>query len=65
MMERFKQYIDYINNTGREPLPVAMFDEDWEPIGPRLRADMAAADLIQCRDDGIYLRPDLVRVVRK
>jgi len=61
MTARFQQYIDYINNTGREPLPTHMFDEDWEPIGPLIRSDMVAADLIQCRIDGIYLRPDLVR----
>ena len=60
-MERFKQYIEYINNTGQVPLATAAFDEDWEPIGPRVRADMVKADLIQVRADGIYLRPDLVR----
>lgn len=61
MNQRFQQYIEYINNTGQKPLSVSNFDEDWEPIGPRLRQDMSAADLIQVRSDGIYLRPDLVR----
>ncbi len=59
-MTDHQKYVDYINNTGREPLPVAMFDEDWEPIGPMIRADMVKADLIQVRADSIYLRPDLV-----
>jgi hypothetical protein len=61
MSDHLGKYVDYINNSGREPLPVAMFDEDWKPIGPIIRKDMMAADLIQERADGIYLRPDLVR----
>lgn len=56
-----KKYVDYINNTGRVPLPVAHFDEDWEPVGPVVRKNMARDDLIQVRGDGIYLRPDLVK----
>jgi hypothetical protein len=58
---KFAQYIDYINNTGKEPLSVSAFDEDWEPVGPMVRRDMVAAELIQERADGIYLRPDLWR----
>lgn len=60
-MNRFQKFIDYINNTGQVPLSVAAFDDDWEPIGPMIRRDMVAADLIQIRDDVIYLRPDLVK----
>ena len=56
-----RQYIDYINNTGRKPLPVAFFDEDFEPAGPMIRRDLVASDIIQERADGIYLRPDLYR----
>ena len=59
---RFREYINYINNTAQEPLPVVMFDDDWEPAGPMIRDQMVKADLIQVRADGIYLRPDLVRV---
>ena len=59
--QRHTKYIDYINNTGREPLPVEMFDEDWEPVGPMVRRDLIAADIIQERAGGIYLRPDLRR----
>ncbi len=56
-----KQYVDYINNTGQVPLPVHMFDEDWEPIGPMLRRDMAAEGLIADDGENIILRADLVR----
>jgi hypothetical protein len=56
-----QKYVDYINNTSLEPLPVEYFDDDHEPIGPMERKQMIAEDLIQVRDDGIYLRPDLVR----
>lgn len=66
----FKQYVDYIRNTGRIPLPVAMFDEDWEPIGPMVRSQMEKAGLIYIygpdapfynptKGEGIRLRPDL------
>lgn len=61
MANQHQNYIDYLNNTNRLPLPVAQFDEDWEPIGPKIRRDMEAADLIQVRNDVIHLRPDLVR----
>ena len=61
MSNRFAKYVDYINNTKKQPLPVAFFDDDHEPLGPTVRADMVAADLIQVRADGIYLRPDLIK----
>ncbi len=60
-MNKHQKYIDYINNTARVPLPVASFDEDWEPIGPMVRKALVSDDIIQVRADGIYLRPDLVR----
>jgi hypothetical protein len=64
-------FVAYIRNTGRQPLPEAFFDEDWEPIGPTVRAEMAALGLITYggphsgpgpgfdTTPGIYLRPDL------
>lgn len=58
---RFAKYIDYINNTGQIPLKVEHFDDDHDPIGPMVRNDMARAGIIQMHEDGIYLRPDLVR----
>jgi hypothetical protein len=57
--KHLEKYVEYIRNTGQRPLAVAAFDEDWEPIGPMVRADMMKADLIQCRPEGIFLRPDL------
>jgi hypothetical protein len=42
MSDYLKQYVQYIINTGMADtgLPQTMFDEDWEPIGPRLRRDL-------------------------
>lgn len=39
MSEYLKQYVQYVLNTGGN-VDVAGFDDDWEPIGPRLRADL-------------------------
>lgn len=50
-----KKYVQYIKNTGRVPLAVAMFDEDWEPIGPMVRRDMVEEGLIIIEDGGIKL----------
>lgn len=36
----------YIKNTGGAP-SIAWFDDDHEPIGPKLRSDMAAAGLVK------------------
>lgn len=53
----YDKYLDYITNTGDKCL-VIWFDEDWEPIGPRLRADMFEAGLVVEESDGDrpYLR---------
>ena len=53
--------VDYINNTTLVPLPIESFDDDHEPAGLLLRLQMERYNLIQIREDGIYLRPDLVR----
>jgi len=42
----FKQYLDYIKNTGGNPT-VEGFDDDYEPIGPMVRRDMEQAGLIR------------------
>lgn len=34
-----KQYLEYIRNTGGNAT-VAIFDDDWEPIGPMVRRIM-------------------------
>lgn len=46
MTAHLKQYVDHIRNTGQVPLLVSMFDDDWEPIGPRVRKDLLAAGMI-------------------
>lgn len=53
--DRLQQYVQYIRNTGRVPLPVALFDSDWEPIGPRVRADLVAAGLVRETPEGLAL----------
>lgn len=58
-MDVAQKYIDYINNTGLEPLPVAAFDDDHEPIGPMVRRALVELEIIQVNSNGIYLRPDL------
>lgn len=55
MNDHLKQYVRYIRNTGRAPLAVAVFDEDWEPIGPRVRADLTRAGLVTEDADGLRL----------
>ena len=56
-MTDFTKYIDYIKNTGGSP-SVIFFDDDWDPIGPLIRADMRAAGLIVEKDELIYLVED-------
>jgi hypothetical protein len=55
MSSYLDQYVAYIRNTGTVPLPVSAFDEDWDPIGPRLRSEMVATGLITVSTDGIRL----------
>jgi hypothetical protein len=51
-----EKYVEYIRNTGRTPLPVEMFDEDWEPIGPALRRQLVAAQLVDESDGALTIR---------
>lgn len=55
MKEHLKRYIDYIVNTGHDPLPIEAFDEDWEPIGRSVRGQLLAAGAITIAGDGIRL----------
>ena len=58
--QRLQQYVDYIKNTKRVPLPVAFFDDDWEPIGPKVREELMNRGFIYYhKNGGILLRPDL------
>lgn len=40
------QYLQYIQNTGGNAT-VAVFDDDWEPIGPKLRADLMPTYIVE------------------
>lgn len=55
MVEHLKKYVQYIRNTGRVPLKVEHFDDDWEPIGPMVRRDLLAADMIKEVGGGIVI----------
>lgn len=48
-------YTDYIRNTGQVPLPCEDFDDDWEPIGRGVRADLVRAGLVMETDEGLTL----------
>lgn len=57
---RLQQYVDYINNTGMVPLRIDLFDDDQEPIGPMVRAELQKGGFIYYDPSGgILLRPDL------
>ena len=53
MNEEHQKAIDYIANTGGQPL-IEHFDEDHEPIGPQLRLLLTDAGLIHELDGRIY-----------
>lgn len=42
-----QKYVDYLNNVGQSVFPTADFDEDWEPVGPTIRAEMLKFRLIE------------------
>lgn len=46
-----KTALEYIRNAGGAP-EVAWFDDDHEPIGPNLRADLGRAGLVNEYEDG-------------
>lgn len=54
MESRYKKYLEYITKTGGSP-KVEWFDEDWEPIGPGIRARMEIEGLIYEKDGCLYL----------
>lgn len=58
-----QKYVEYIRNTGHALLPISAFDEDWEPIGPSVRYDLAAAGLIGQIDGKLFLKPSQPRVI--
>ena len=50
-----RRYVEYIRNTGRTPLPIPIFDEDWDPAGPMIRKQLVARKLIDEWGGGIML----------
>lgn len=48
-------YIQYIKNTAQVPLKIEHFDDDWNPIGTRVRADLVKYKAITEVDGGILL----------
>ena len=55
MKDKYKQYLQYIKNTGTNP-DISWFDEDFEPIGPTIREEMVSANLIEEVDGKIMLK---------
>jgi hypothetical protein len=53
MTEYYQIYLDYIRNTGGYPT-IFQFDDDWEPIGPKVREDMKKLGLIFERNGCVY-----------
>jgi len=48
----FDKYIEYIGNTGGS-VTEEQFDDDWEPIGPMVRADLIRLHMINVIDGNI------------
>lgn len=55
--EHLQKYLDYIRNTKRVPLATALFDEDWEPIGPQVRKELRDGGWIDESTAGITVAP--------
>jgi hypothetical protein len=55
--------LEYIDNAGGEP-KIEWFDDDHEPIGLQLRADMKKAGLIT-EADGKIMRPAKVKETKR
>lgn len=53
MNDNLKNALQYIANTGGHP-KIEWFDDDHEPIGPMLRADLLRAGLVVEANGHIY-----------
>jgi hypothetical protein len=51
----YRLYLEYIANAGGKPT-IAHFDEDWQPLGPTLRADMVRLGLVEEVDGSIIAK---------
>lgn len=48
------QYLRYVQNTGGNAT-FEVFDEDWEPIGPKLRAELMPTYIRETKDGKLDL----------
>ena len=51
---RYSRYIEYIKNAGGTP-KTAWFDDDFEPIGPKIRSQMLEEDVTRECDGKVFL----------
>ena len=49
------QFVQYIRNTTHVPLRQALFDDDWDPIGPLVRGELIELGWTTENLDGITL----------
>jgi hypothetical protein len=56
MNDYLMQYVRYIQNTGMARLPIQHFDDDWEPIGPSVRAQLLQAGITMEESGTMVLR---------
>ncbi|HEX2556714.1 MAG TPA: hypothetical protein VHK86_00190 [Nitrososphaera sp.] len=48
------QYLQYVKNTGGNA-NINQFDDDWEPIGPMLRAELIPTYIVEGPDRNLVL----------
>ena len=53
----YDKYIEYIKNTGGSP-KIEWFDDDWSPIGWRVRNDMKFDNIITEYNGKIFLKTE-------
>jgi hypothetical protein len=53
--EGLRKYVEYIRNTAQDPLPIALFDEDWDPAGPMVREQLQKLGLAEEQNGGLVL----------
>jgi len=67
MEEYLKQYTEYITNAGNPT--VEQFDDDWSPIGERVRLELYKARAIYTRSGRLWLAnqtaPELLELMKK
>ena len=54
MKAYYRRYVDYILKAGGSPT-ITWFDDDWSPIGPKVRKDLIGMKVIEEKAGRIYL----------